>query len=412
MTNTMTNTMTAASTVSPGSAATTMTATTDTTTDRFAIFLPALSGGGAERAMVNLAGGLVSRAVAVDLVLGMASGPYMASVPAGVNVVSLGTNKLFRKARALAQYLKAVRPRGMVASLDNVNVACLARKLAGVQTRILQNVQNNVSSDLASHGGVKGRLKMKLLAWTYPLADGVVAVSHGVAADLVDNLGLPRDLVGVIHNPMMNAKIGQLAIEPVDHPFFNDATGVPVLIGVGRLTLQKDFPTLLRAFALVRKQRPVRLVILGEGELRASLEALATELGVRADVAMPGFCANPYAYLAKAAAFVLSSSWEGLPTVVMEALATGTPIVSTDCPSGPHEILDGGKFGELVPMADPPAMAEAIGRVLSTTHDRDRLRARAQLYSADLSVDRYLLALDPDRTSAAARDVVVKASVA
>ncbi|HEV7301959.1 MAG TPA: glycosyltransferase [Tepidisphaeraceae bacterium] len=376
-------------------------ATMQTTPRQFAIFLPALSGGGAERAMVNLAGGLLARGVRVDLVLARATGPYLASVPAGVRIVDLGANKILPKIRALARYLKETRPHGLISCLDNINVASVAQRMAGVQTRVLMSVQNHVSKDLASHGQLKGRLAVALMQWMYPRADGVIAVSHGVADDLVDELGLPRDLVSVIHNPMVNSRINELAAEPVDHPFF--APGAPpVLLGMGRMTQQKDFPTLLRAFAIVRAKRPVRLLILGEGEHRASLESLAGELGITAGLSLPGFVDNPYAYLAKARLFVLSSLWEGLPTVVMESLAAGTAVVSTDCPSGPREILADGAFGELAPMSDPDALAAAIERSLSVEPDRDALRARAQLYSADLSVDRYLAALDaggPPRTA-------------
>jgi glycosyltransferase involved in cell wall biosynthesis len=361
---------------------------------RFAIFLPALSGGGAERAMVNLARGLNKRGLEIDLVLGTAIGPYLPSVPSNIRIVELGTNRWLPKTLGLARYLRSARPTAMISSLDNINIASIAKMLARVDTRVIVNVQNHVTTDLASYHGFRARLKPYLLRMFYPWADHVIAVSHGVADDLITNWGVPRELVGVIHNPVMNENIDDMTREPVDHPFF--APGEPpVLIGVGRLTLQKDFPNLFRAFARVRAKRSVRLLILGDGELREPLEALARQLGIDRDLSMPGFAANPYAYMAKSRIFVLSSLWEGLPTVVMEALATGTPVVSTDCPSGPREILDDGAFGKLVPMSDDAALAAAIERELDEQPDPARLRARAMHYSAERSLDKYSAILDP-----------------
>jgi glycosyltransferase involved in cell wall biosynthesis len=206
--------------------------------------------------------------------------------------------------------------------------------------------------------------------------------------------GLPPERVTVIYNPAVDADVAERCAAAIDHPWFSSATP-PVILGVGRLTEQKDFATLLRAFALVRARREARLVILGEGESRPALLALAAELGIARDVDLPGVVADPYPYLARAALFALPSAWEGLPNALIEALAAGCPVVSTDCPSGPREILVGGRYGTLVPVRDPAAMAEAILARLAATPDRAAARERAADFGVDRIAARYLEVLAP-----------------
>jgi glycosyltransferase involved in cell wall biosynthesis len=181
------------------------------------------------------------------------------------------------------------------------------------------------------------------------------------------------------------------ASEPVSHPWFTPGQP-PVILGVGRLTPQKDFPTLLRAFALVRRQRPARLVIVGEGrtEAKEALLRLAIELGCPDDVSLPGFTHNPFCFMANASVFVLSSLHEGLPGVLIQALACGVPVVSTDCPSGPREILEGGRHGRLVALGDFAAMADAITEALERPGDGAARMARGRQFSVERAVDRYL----------------------
>jgi glycosyltransferase involved in cell wall biosynthesis len=222
----------------------------------------------------------------------------------------------------------------------------------------------------------------------YPHADAIIAVSDGVAADLSRLARLPRNRITTIFNAVDVNRIRELASAPITDAWFAEGAP-PVLLAVGRLAPQKDYGTLLRAFALVRSHCGLRLVILGEGPERDRLQDEATALGIAADVKMPGAVANPFPYMATARLFVMSSAWEGLPNVLMEALACGCPIVSTDCLSGPREILDGGSFGELVPVGDHTALAEAILRALASSVDRSRLQARAQSFSVDRVADRY-----------------------
>jgi glycosyltransferase involved in cell wall biosynthesis len=234
-----------------------------------------------------------------------------------------------------------------------------------------------------------GPLLRTLVRRTYANADAVVANSQGVADDLARSARVPPERITVIHNPIDAAAIRERAREPVEHPWV--APGAPPLVlAVGKLKLQKDFPTLLRAFVRVRAERPAHLVILGEGEERDDLERLAHELGVAADTALPGFVTNPFAWMARAAVFAHSSAWEGFSNVLCEALACGCPVVSTDSPGGSSEILDHGATGPLVPVGDDRALADAILALLSDPPDPERLRARVARFSVDAAVDRYL----------------------
>jgi glycosyltransferase involved in cell wall biosynthesis len=372
----------------------TMTRAAATANVDLALFLPALSGGGAERITLLLADGFVARGLRVDLVLGVHEGPYLDQIPAGVRVVTLGSTKPLGKLMRLSRYLREARPPALLSALDNINLSTAARNLAGVPTRVVLGVHNTMSRDMQSVAGMKAAVRRFALRATYRWADGIVAVSHGVARDLAAYTGLPESRLSVIYNPVVTNQLTTLARGEVAHPWANDPQ-IPLVLAVGRLVPQKDFATLLRAFALVRRRcgGRSRLAILGEGAERAPLESLARQLGLIEDVAFCGFVANPYAWMAKSRLVVASSKWEGLPTVLIEAMATGTPVVSTDCPSGPHEILDGGTFGTLVPVGNADALADAITAALGTANDPARLQRRAQTFSVDSAVDAYLQTL-------------------
>lgn len=325
-----------------------------------ALFLPSLRGGGAERVMVNLAWGFAERGLQVDLVLAKADGPYLSEVHPEVRVVDLGARRVLHSLPDLVRYLRRKRPAAMLSTLSHANIIALwARGIASVPVRLVVREANTVGISASNAPALRGRWTPFLMRFFYRWADAVVANSSGVAEDLIRLTRLPAEKLKVIYNPVVTPELFAKAEEPLDHPWFRPGEP-PVILGVGRLTKQKDFPTLIRAFALVRKERPVRLMILGEGEGRPKLEALVRELGLKDDVALPGFVDNPYKYMKRAAVFVLSSRWEGLPSVLIEALALGTPVVATDCPSGPAEILEGGKWGRLVPVGEPHFLARAI----------------------------------------------------
>jgi glycosyltransferase involved in cell wall biosynthesis len=228
----------------------------------------------------------------------------------------------------------------------------------------------------------------------YLQADAITAVSNGVADDIARSIGIPREAITTLYNPTITPDFAAKASQPVAHPWFADGAP-PVLLAVGRTTFQKDFPTLLRAFARVRQDRPVRLAIVGEANAKqtARLQDLAGELDVQDAFALLGYQPNPLPYMARAAALVLSSRYEGFPNVLLEAMACGTPVVSTDCPSGPSEILDGGAYGALVPVGDDAALAAAIGATLATPPDPARLRARASIFDYRTAIARYAAVL-------------------
>jgi len=228
--------------------------------------------------------------------------------------------------------------------------------------------------------------------------DKVVCVSEGVLEDTARLAGLSAGQLCVIRNPVVTPRLAALAAEGVDHPWAHDEA-VPLVLGAGRLTEQKDFDTLVRAFAQLRNRMPARLVILGDGRLRAKLQARIDELGLSDDVAMPGFTSNPYAWMVRANLFVLSSAWEGSPNVLTEALALGVPSVSTDCPSGPREVLEGGRFGPLVPVGDADAMAAAMEATLNKPLAGDLLKSAVAAYNQEASAAAYLVALGIERAT-------------
>ena len=332
---------------------------------RLAIFIPNMSGGGAQRVTLNLARGIAERGYFVDLVLARAEGPYLAEVPETVRVVDLKASRVLTSLPALLRYLRRERPHALLSTMNYANIAALwACRLAGVPTRLVVSEHDTLSASAHHSSSVLGRMMPHLVRLFYPWADGIVAVSEASADDLAQITGLPRERVKVIYNPVVTAELRAGAQCSMDHPWFR--TGQPpVLLAVGRLSSQKDFETLLLAFAQVRKARPVRVLILGEGEERPRLEALARKLDLMQDIGLPGFVENPYMYMARASVFVLSSRWEGLPTVLIEALYCGAPLIATDCPSGPREILEDGKYGRLVPVGDVPALAQAIETTLA-----------------------------------------------
>jgi glycosyltransferase involved in cell wall biosynthesis len=244
------------------------------------------------------------------------------------------------------------------------------------------------SGDLGIEAKLYLGLIKQLVKRFYPLADAVVARSKGVAEDLVQNMKVPRERVHVIYNPT-DPEIEAKAQEPFEHPWFKNSK-IPVILCVARLAPEKDLPTLIRAFSVVRKERPAKLAILGEGSERAKLEALVKELGLEGDVWMPGFVDNPFKFMKRATVFALSSKFEGFGMVIAEALAVGTPVVSTDCPSGPAEILGGGKWGKLVPVGDHEKLAEAILETIENPPDREKLKERGRDFSLDRIGQQYL----------------------
>jgi glycosyltransferase involved in cell wall biosynthesis len=325
---------------------------------RLAFFLPNLDGGGAQRVVLNLIKGIVAHGYQVDLVLAQAKGPYLAQVPEAVRLIDLNASRSLYSLWPLVHYLKRVHPEALLSAMHVNLVALWARRLAGVSTRVVVS-EHNVLSYASQHALTwRGRFLPPLTRF-YRWADEVVAVSEGAGDHLAGIVGMPRQRIQVIYNPVVSPELQQKLQSPLEHPWFQPDQP-PVLLAAGRLAAEKDFSTLIHAFAHVRQTRPARLMILGEGEERSGLEAQIRQLGLEKDVSLPGFVDNPYAYMIRAALFVLSSKSEALPTVLIEALYCGLPLVSTDCPGGAREILDHGRYGQLVPVGDRIALAQAI----------------------------------------------------
>lgn len=358
------------------------------------IFVPSLRGGGAERVMVTLANSFVERGLKVDLVLANAEGPYLSEVSPNVNIVNLGSHRVLASLPGLVRYLRKVRPESMLSALSHANViAVLARMLARVNVRLVVSERSNLSMSSRQPRNWRGRAVLPLMRWVYRKTDGVVTVSKGVADDLAKTINLPRDQINVVYNPVVTSELFKKAKAPLSHPWLG-RNKPPVILGVGRLTPAKDFSTLIHAFARVRSQWECRLVILGEGELRKELETLIQTLNMQEDVQLLGFIENPFAWMSRVQLFVLSSRWEGLPNALIQAMACGVPVVSTDCASGPDEILEGGRWGKLVSVGDVEALTEAIVATLDTPKERlSDVCQRSQDFAQELAVDGYLKVL-------------------
>jgi glycosyltransferase involved in cell wall biosynthesis len=277
----------------------------------------------------------------------------------------------------------------LISSMDHANLVALwAAKLARRSTPVVVTLHTTVSQAIPLRGRLITRLVARLARTFYPWAASVVAVSRGVADDFARNSGVARDRIRVVYNPVITPSVIALTQRTPDHPWFGPGQP-PVILGVGRLTSAKDFPTLIRAFALFRQRRAGRLMIVGEGEERATLEALIAELGLGDHVALPGFRDDAPTFMAGADLFVLSSVWEGLPTVLIEALAAGTRVISTDCESGPREILQEGRLGALVPPGDAAALAEAMIDALDRPVSTPPAEALTP-FTREAAVDHYL----------------------
>jgi glycosyltransferase involved in cell wall biosynthesis len=355
---------------------------------RLAFFLPSLQGGGAERAMCRLAMGFAKRRVAVDLVLAKKMGPYLQEIPETVRVIDLNASRVLASVPGLIRYLRNEKPSCLVSALSHTNVVAIFSHLVTKSSaKLIVSEHTPLFQAQANASFLRDRFLPFFIRALYSRANHIIAVSRGVA-DQLAVLGVPRDKIAVIHNPVVDAELYEKAEEAVDHSWFAPRAP-PVILAAGRLAKEKDFQTLVRAFSLVRKARPLRLMILGEGQSRAELYHLAQLLDIANDVSLPGFVDNPYKYMKRAKAFALSSLFEGFPNVLIEAMACGAPIISTDCPSGPAEILENGRWGRLTAVGDAHALAKAIEETLDEVTHPD-VKSRASIFSVEKMTDEYL----------------------
>ncbi|MFW5748056.1 MAG: glycosyltransferase [Chloroflexota bacterium] len=356
---------------------------------KIALFIPNLGGGGAERFMVNFSRGLVELGYPVDLVLCEPTGQYMPQVPSQVNIVNLATGRVLTSARPLAAYLRREQPTALLATLEHAALSAIwARMLARSHTHLTIRIATTLSQHIPLSPHWQDKLLPLLVPLFFRRADAIIANASTAADDLAHMARISRQRVTVIPNPVDAAYIRQQASKPAEHSFLSDK--IPLILGVGRLLPSKDFSTLVQAFAQVRARRPARLIILGEGSERPHLEALVESLNIGQDVALPGFVENPYAFMKRSAVFALSSRVEGMPNVLLEAIACGCPVVATDAPGGSAMVLDGGRVGPLVPVGDAAALATAIQGLLDKPTPAETLAARAQDFDLMTISRRYL----------------------
>lgn len=363
---------------------------------RIAVLASFSGQGGVERMLINLMEGILNTGCcSLDLLRVKAEGPYAALVPEGCRIIDLPSSHSLTCIRPLARYLRRWSPDGLLAAKDRVaRAAVIAKSLSGARTRLVLRLGTNLSASLRNRSLGTKVLRYLPSRILYPRAEAIVAVSRGVAQDTSTITGIPLEGIRTIANPVITARLFSLALESADHPWIGQGKP-PLLVAAGRLTQQKDFFTLIQALAQVRKQREARLIILGEGRLRPALERRIAELNLEACVDLPGFVSNPYPFLAAADLFVLSSAWEGSPNVLTEALALGRPVVATDCPSGPREILQDGVIAPLVPVGDARAMAQAVLQVLKAPPGPACLQEAVDGYRAETSAREYLKVLIP-----------------
>jgi glycosyltransferase involved in cell wall biosynthesis len=352
--------------------------------------------GGLSHVMLNLMNAVSVLGWKVDILLHRTDIPELASLHPAIRRVELGKRGGLGRVASLVGYLRATRPVALVVNREPAaRTATVARLLHGSSTKLVIRVGMAISSALERRGPLKRCLRRLGMVFCYRRADVIIANAQRVADDIAEVIGLPREAIAILDNPTVTPELLELSSLPAGHPWL-DQPGPPVILGVGRLVRQKDFHSLIGAFAKVRCQRDCRLILLGEGKDRKKLEAFAEQLGIAEDVAMPGFVANPFAYMKRASVFVLSSAWEGSPNVLIQAMAIGTPCVSTDCPGGSHEILGAGRFGPLVPIGDEAALAEGIVQCLVMPQPSETLREAVRRFQADSCAKAYLRAMGID----------------
>ncbi len=348
-----------------------------------------LGAGGAERVCINIANEMARRGYQVTLLLVTAGGPGLKLLDPRIRVVDLNLRRMRSALWPLVRFLRREKPDALLAAMWPLTVmAVAARRFALARTRVYVAEHTTWSQSPIVRAWPARTLIRSSMRLLFPGADRVITVSKGAAGDLAVFASFDRARIEVIYNPVVRDAAPVAPAADLPPQGWSNGPHKKIL-AVGTLKPVKDYATLLAAFAILRQTLDARLLILGEGQTRAALEAQAQALGIAGDVDMPGFVDDPAPYYRQADLHVLSSTYEGLPTVVIEALAAGTPVVSTDCPHGPREILMDGAFGRLTPVGDAPAMAAAMLEALAAPRDRAALMARAQDFSVTSAVSRY-----------------------
>ena len=362
---------------------------------RLAVLIAYTGDGGVERMMNHLLRGFVDAGVSVDLLLLKARGGHLQDIPSEVNTIRLDVRTSILALPSLCRYLREHRPDALLAAKDRAGrVALMARRLTGARTRVVLRMGMHLSGSLQGKTRIQKLARHLPVRWLYPWADAIVAVAPAVAEDLARIGQLPHSLFHVVPNPTIGPDLRERSQQGVQHRWLQGEQGdCPTIVAAGRLRPQKDFATLLKAFRLLQERRSARLIILGEGPERPALQAQAQDLGMENDVDLPGFYENPYPIMRAASLFVLSSRFEGSPNVLVEAMALGTPVVATDCPSGPRTILAAGRHGPLVPVGNAEALATAMEQTLDQPPTPNQLRDAVRAYTIENSTQQYLRVL-------------------
>jgi glycosyltransferase involved in cell wall biosynthesis len=369
---------------------------------RIALFFSSLDVGGTPRVMLRLMDGFLKSGYKVDAVVVRAFGSFIAKIPEGVNLVDLGAKRTLNSIPAFIQYLRKNKPDVVLSALMHINLAAIiSRILSGTSPRLIISERSNLTQKKTHAIHMWDKLSVPLINYFYTFADAVVTVSKDSARDLIESTKLDPEKVITIYNPIPVDEIRNSSSEIIEHPWFID-NGIPVILAVGRLSPPKDYPTLIKAFNILRTRKKARLLIIGEGEERQKIEELVNSSPFSVDISLFGNANNPFPYMAKADVFVLSSAWEGFPNVLVEALACGDTVVSTNCHSGPSEILQDGKYGRLVPVGDASALAEAIEKSFDDPFPTSQSITRARDFSVEKAVQMYLEVLFPDIANTAA----------
>jgi glycosyltransferase involved in cell wall biosynthesis len=361
--------------------------------DRVFVYIPHLRTGGGEISMLRVAEGLAERGLEVEVVVNEL-GTRELPLPRGVSLIDLQARGSLQAVRLLAKRIKKRAPRFVISGFPHTNVATIAAvKWAGTGAISVVTEHAPLTHQIEQQNNWRYRALPWLVKTAYRRADAIVAVSTGVREDLKQIVGR-KVRIHCIHNPVLPDDFESVARHEPDHPWLNDP-GLQVVMSMCRLSEEKDLPTLIRAFSRIRVSHPVaRLMLVGEGPERPRLQALLEEAGLTDSAVMPGRTSEPLAWMRKAAVFVLPSTFEGYGNVLVEALAVGTPVVSTDCPVGPREILDNGRFGDLVPVHDDVAMARAISRALTVRRLPEGAHLAARKRTQARACDDYLALLN------------------
>jgi len=352
--------------------------------------LPSMNGGGAERVMLLLLARLDRSKYQPVFVIFERKGVYLEEIPADIQVHCLEKKiKLdaLRLPFRLAHLVKQVRPDVVLSFLWYANLISVLSSCVHLhKVPIIISVHNFLSMSLTiqKYSGVK-RFITRLL---FPMANEVISVSRAASHDLVRNFNIPKHKVSVIYNGIDKEHIAMRGTDQPEQNYFDDE--IPVIVAVGRLSKQKGFDVLIRAFAEVRKKHMIKLLILGEGDERSHLESIAAEMGVSRYVNMPGFVSNPYAYIKRSSLYVMSSNFEGFPVVLLEVMACGVPIISTACTSGPDEILENGVTGILVNAGNVGELSGSICNLLDDPVKAGRLALKAKRKVADWTIERMV----------------------